>query len=201
MTILPFDEINALKGRLTVYFGEDGRVREKKYLNDIIDELWDLFMLAYLNGFNATIGEMGKDAEPSTGAMYNAIFFPVAGETWRDRVKNYVENGGTLYDIIRIAETDATRIYNQGALDAAKAIDAEDTAYKRWCTMLDDRVRDTHDYLEGMVVPVNDDFYTFDGDHAPAPGMFSLPENNINCRCVIEVIPAEQAALQHREVL
>ena len=59
---------------------------------------------------------------------------------------------------------------------------------KRWQTMMDDRVRDTHSYLEGMEVPYNEDFWTYDSDHAPAPGMFNRPENNINCRCVVEVI-------------
>lgn len=54
--------------------------------------------------------------------------------------------------------------------------------------MMDDRVRDTHSYLEGMEVPYNARFYTYDGDSAEAPGMFSLPENNINCRCVVEII-------------
>jgi hypothetical protein len=54
--------------------------------------------------------------------------------------------------------------------------------------MQDDRVRDTHDYLEGMVVPFSSRFYTYDGDSADYPGGFTLPENNIGCRCVVEVI-------------
>jgi uncharacterized protein with gpF-like domain len=101
---------------------------------------------------------------------------------------DYYESGGTLYDIQRIAETDATGIYNQGALDTVSVNNAQDGTVKRWVTMMDDRVRDTHSYLEGMEVPYNARFYTYDGDSAEAPGMFSLPENNINCRCVVEII-------------
>jgi uncharacterized protein with gpF-like domain len=64
----------------------------------------------------------------------------------------------------------------------------EGATAKRWRTMNDDRVRDTHDYLEGMVVPFSERFYSYDGDSAEYPGGFALPENNINCRCVVEVI-------------
>jgi hypothetical protein len=125
---------------------------------------------------------------PSVDAVDAAVYAPVAGETWRDRVMGYYETGGTLYDIRRIAETDATRIYNQGAVDAVVANGLQGSTSKRWRTMMDDRVRDTHDYLEGMVVPFNERFYTYDNDSAEYPGGFDLPENNINCRCVVEVI-------------
>ena len=59
---------------------------------------------------------------------------------------------------------------------------------KKWQTMEDDRVRDTHDYLQGVVVDRDERFYTFDGDSARYPGDFGLPENNVNCRCYVELI-------------
>lgn len=190
MTILPIDEINALEYKLAPHFEDNGkgRIKSKEDCEDIIDELLDLFLLAYADGANATNAELGTDAMPPIDAVNAAINKPVAGETWRDRVMDYYENGGSLYDIQRIAETDATRIYNTGALDAVAVNGSGVGVNKRWATMLDDRVRDTHSYLEGMVVPFDAEFYTYDGDHAAAPGMFALPENNINCRCVIEVI-------------
>ena len=190
MTILPIDEINALEERLKVHFDDNGngRIKSKEDAEDIIDELLDLFLLSYANGANATNTELGTSAMPSVDAADAAVNKPVAGETWRDRVMGYYENGGSLYDIQRIAETDATRIYNTGALDAVIANGNGAGISKRWATMLDDRVRDTHSYLEGMVVPFDAEFYTYDGDHAPAPGMFLTAENNANCRCVIEVI-------------
>ena len=51
--------------------------------------------------------------------------------------------------------------------------------------MGDERVRDTHSPLEGITVGLNDLFYTWDGDAAMAPGGFTLPQNNVNCRCWI----------------
>jgi hypothetical protein len=51
--------------------------------------------------------------------------------------------------------------------------------------MMDEKVRDTHKYLEGMTVALDEEFYTYDGDHAPAPHGFTKVENNANCRCVV----------------
>lgn len=188
MTLLPFDEVNALEERLKVHFGDDGRIKSRRDCEDIIDELFDLFLLSYANGATATNAELGTAEMPSVDAVDAAVNAPVAGETWRERVLGYYESGGTLYDITRIAETDATRIYNQGAVDAVRANDAGSGVMKRWRTMRDDRVRDSHSYLEGMVVPFNERFHTYDNDSADYPGGFERPENNINCRCVVEVI-------------
>lgn len=51
--------------------------------------------------------------------------------------------------------------------------------------MEDDKVRDTHDYLEGMSVGIDEEFYTYDGDHALYPGGFENAQNNVNCRCFL----------------
>ena len=188
MTILPIDEINALEDKLKPHFNEEGKIKSRQDAEDIIDELLDLFLLSYANGATATNSELGTAVMPPVAAVDAAVYAPVAGETWRDRVMGYYESGGSLYDIRRIAETDATRIYNQGAVDAVVVNGLQGSTSKRWQTMEDDRVRDSHSYLQGMVVPFDADFYTYDGDHAPFPGMFELPENSINCRCVVEII-------------
>jgi hypothetical protein len=190
MTILPIDEINALEEKLKPHFEDDGKgkIKSKEDAEDIIDELLDLFLLSYSRGVNATNGELNTSARPERDIVDAAVYAPVAGETWRDRVMDYYETGGSMFDITRIAETDATRIYNQGAVDAVVANGLQGATSKRWRTMQDDKVRDTHDYLEGMVVPFGSRFYTYDGDSADYPGGFSLPENNVNCRCVVEVI-------------
>jgi hypothetical protein len=189
MTILPIDEINALEEKLKPHFEDNGkgRIKSRQDCEDILDELLDLYLLCYADGATATNIELGTAVMPSLDAMDAAVYASVAGETWRDRVLGYYDSGGTLYDIRRIAETDATRIYNQGAIDAVRANGASGVN-KRWQTMMDDRVRDTHSYLQSMEVPFDEDFWTYDGDHAPAPGMFERPENNINCRCIVEVI-------------
>lgn len=184
MNILPIDELNTFE---TVF---DERVNANggalPNYEDILDDLLDLFLLAYASGVEAAKSDLGVDVSPSADDADKAIYQAVAGETWKERVKKYKADGGTPADIYRIAETDMTRIYNTAVLDTAKANGVENTTYKRWVTAGDERVRDPHAWLDGVTVPYSEKFYT-DSDSAPAPGLFSKADLNINCRCVIEL--------------
>lgn len=208
MVAMPFDEVNKFSDGVTIHF-ENGKIRSKQDEKAILDDLLELYLLVYFCGVEAANSDIQTNVSMSEKEVLSIIDEPVAGETWRERVHNYFESGGDVYDIRRIAETDATRIYNTAVLDVADRASREETrgkpnaggetafesttsptgsrVMKRWITMMDDRVRETHDYLEGVAVPYDADFYTFDGDHARAPGLFVLPENNINCRCTIEL--------------
>lgn len=211
-SILPFDEVNAFTVRLKERF-PDGKLPTKEAMpeeeEDIIDEMLDLFLLAYAQGVEVTtenltvlpfseptqiagnIWTTGSESaqqraerlathKPTIDDVMKVVNAEVAGKTWKDRTREYFSNGGTVDDLIRIVETEVHRDANEAALSTAKRAGA---TKKTWVTMMDEKVRDTHAYLEMMSVGINDDFYTYDGDHAKAPGLFSLPENNINCRC------------------
>ena len=180
-SILPFDELNRVNAEIRERFGKESlQKRDKREEEDIIDELLDLFLLAYAMGNSVTNDNLSSDYTPSVDEVMEVVDAKVAGKTWRERVEDYFSSGGTGEDIARIADTELHRIANTAALNTAKYAGAR---YKTWATMLDDRVRDTHDYLEGETVNIDDDFYTYDGDHASAPGLFELAENNVNCRC------------------
>lgn len=180
-SILPFDELNSfadvVRNRVGSRNISDLSAEEKE---DIIDEMLDLFLLAYATGNIVTGANLMFDRTPTADEVDDVVNAEVAGKTWKERVKDYFSSGGTGEDLIRIAETETHRIANTSALKTAQEAGA---TMKTWATMLDDRVRETHDYLEGMTVGINEQFYTFDGDHASAPGLFSLAENNVNCRC------------------
>ena len=62
---------------------------------------------------------------------------------------------------------------------------------KTWFTMRDEVVRDTHNYLESQSIPLEEEFFTYDGDHAPYPGQFTKAENNVNCRCIVRLTTDE----------
>lgn len=179
-SILPFDELNRLNIELRERFGDEPLPQSKADEEDVIDELLDLFLLAYSMGVNVTNENLSSNWMPPVDEVMETVDEEVAGKTWRDRVTDYFSNGGTGADIARIADTEMHRIANTAALDTARQAGA---TTKTWVTMLDDRVRETHDYLEGVTVGIDDDFYTFDGDHASAPGLFELASNNVNCRC------------------
>ena len=179
-SILPMDELNRIDEEIRQRFGDAQLTDRREEEEDIIDELLDLFLLAYAMGNEVTNENLSSNYQPSVDQVMSVVDAKVAGETWRERVEGYFANGGTGEDIARIADTEMHRIANTAALDTAKYAGAKS---KTWVTMLDDRVRDTHDYLEGETVGIDDDFYTYDGDHASAPGLFELAENNVNCRC------------------
>lgn len=180
ISVLPFDELNSFADRVRERYGKDPLPKSKVEEEDVIDELLDLFLLSYAMGNSITNGNLSSNWEPTLDEMSDTVNAKVAGKTWRERVKEYFNDGGTIDDIVRIAETEAHRIANTAALETARQGGA---TRKTWATMLDDRVRETHDYLEGVTVGIDDDFITFDGDKASAPGLFSLAQNNINCRC------------------
>lgn len=179
-SILPMDELNAFTLRLREMFPDGTLTADTEKREDILDEMLDLFLLAYATGNTVTNENLSSDWNPTLDDVEKTVDKEVAGKTWRKRAEDYFLNGGTVDDLIRIAETETHRDANTAALQTAKKAGA---TKKTWLTMLDDRVRETHDYLEGMTVGINEDFYTYDGDHASAPGLFDLAENNINCRC------------------
>ena len=182
-TILPFDELNSFAYRIRAMF-PDGRLPTREEARgeeeDIIDEMLDLFLLAYAQGNTVTNENLSFGWTPSLDDAMTTVDAEVAGKTWRQRVEDYFANGGTGGDLIRIAETETHRIANKSAFDTAKRAGAKS---KTWVTMMDDKVRETHEYLEGVTVGIDDEFITYDGDKAYAPGLFSLAENNVNCRC------------------
>lgn len=189
MNILPIDELNVLETSLNARYADNKLTTDA--IDTTIDEMLDLFLLAYASGVTAANNDLGTDNKPSTEDMERAVYAEVAGKTWQERVKEWSDNGGTPYDLARIAETDMTRIYNTAVLDTVKANGVESTTFKRWNTMMDDRVRQDHQFLEGLTIPYDAKFYVPSGDSAYAPGLFSDPSENINCRCVCELIKGD----------
>lgn len=179
-TVLSLDEINAFKKRVERHFDESGRIASSKDCEDIIDEMLDLYLLAYAEAVDAVNRQFGVRIEPGAQEIQEAVYKRIDGATWRDRVLAWYMAGGGIDEIVRIAETEAHRIANTAAYETAVKAGAKE---KTWLTMLDNRVRDTHIYLESVTVPIDAEFYTYDGDHAQIPGGFQSPENNVGCRC------------------
>ena len=212
----PFDELEAFRSELEQDFQlpPEERKRRKK---DRIDEILEMLIMAYMFGnesantmlFGPDIVDTIDPDEPNRPVridvddMEKSVFKDIAGKDWEQRVSEYYDSdSGTVDDVIRVVDTDMNRIYNDSVLDVGEkansgrvewtnedvpAPDPNGKVMKTWVTMADDRVRDTHDYLEGTSVPVDSRFYTFDNDYARYPGDFQLPQNNINCRCRISL--------------
>lgn len=141
------------------------------------DEIEDLLIIAYSFGVDQANSDLSIQSKLNLKEMKSAIDKKTAGETFRERLQ-------TTTDVERLARTEAHRVFNQAILDIGMENGAKT---KTWVTMGDQLVRDTHDYLEGMTVPIDKAFYTFDGDSAMFPSDFQLAQNNVNCRCYIQL--------------
>lgn len=133
--------------------------------------------MAYVFGTNDVSDSLHEKIEPDIDKMNNSVYKKTAGETWEERINNTT----TKSDIERIFVTESHRVFSEGQWDAADG----KAKYKTWHTMEDDRVRDSHWYIDNLKVGINDYFYTLDGDRALKPYGFELAENNINCRCIL----------------
>lgn len=180
MTILPIDEINALEEKLSIHFDADGHIASRQDAEDIIDELLDLFLLSYANGVESVNASMGKSIVPDQDSIQAIVYERIDGKTWEDRVWDYYDSGGTVYDIARIAATEAHRDANAAAYDAAVQAGA---TRKTWhCSMLPTS-RDEHIWLDGVTAPIDGYFYSSIGERTQYPGQWGIPEQDINCLC------------------
>ena len=180
-TILPFDELNAFKIRLPDHFA-NGRIKSTDDVEDIIDEMLDLYLLAMANGIRSVNEQFGTNIQLNSLEIEQIIYKKIDGATWEDRIRTWYEVGGTEADIERIAETEAHRDGNAAAYETAIKAGA---TQKTWECMMLPTSRDTHVYLDGTTVGINDEFYTFMGNHAMYPGQFGVAEEDVNCLCQI----------------
>ena len=186
-----FDELDVLRERLNADFSL-GTEQRKLFRDDRIDEILDMLIMAYVFGTEDADEELTVTESVVTDEMRRAVWLEIAGRNWEQRVREYYDDpNGTVDDIMRVVETDTNRIYSDAVLNVGRKVSERGVPVsKTWETMLDDRVRDTHEFLQSVTVPINRRFTTYDGDSARYPGDFSDPSNNVNCRCYITVARA-----------
>lgn len=181
MNPMPFDELNALKATLPQHF-ENGKIRSEQDYEDILDEMLDLFLLAYATGVAVTNVDMNADYQPDIDTVMDTVDKEVAGETWRDRMAKIYESGGTEADVARIIETETHRDSNEAAFVTARANGATE---KTWHCLMLPSSREQHQFLNGVSVPIDAYFYTYTGAMAQFPGEFGEAENDCNCLCFL----------------
>ena len=189
--LVGFDEINQMIStsyRLAVTELDD--VQDQ--VAQIIDDLLSMLILAYNAGMDATAQNLDVDLSVDLDALEDALYTSIDGKTFEQRVQEYVL-AQDMAGLSVVAASEYHRLYNAGAYDGAKQFARTQGLgiTKRWVTVRDDRVRETHRYLEGMSVDVDEEFYTSDGDHAPYPGAFRKAKNNVGCRCIVIYGPEE----------
>ena len=186
-----FDELNVLREQIESDLSL-GTEQRKLLKDDRIDEILDMLIMAYVFGTEDANEELTVTESVVTDEMYSAVWLNIAGKNWEQRIREYYDDpNATVEDIMRVVETDTNRIYSDAVLNVGEKVSKRGVPVsKTWETMLDDKVRDTHEFLQSVTVPINKRFATYDGDSARYPGDFADPSNNINCRCYITVAKA-----------
>jgi len=175
--LLPLEELNVLSTQI-----QYAETLQKDVLED---EILDFLVYSYTLGNNAVNNSFDLTQQVNIDKLKDSIYKRINDETFMDRVSDYIDKDDRD-GIIRVIDTEMHRNYSQGIFDTAK--DTQLNFKKKWSTRMDDKVRATHDYLEGVEVDLDGRFVTYDGDSARFPGDFSRAENNVNCRCVIDLI-------------
>lgn len=179
MTILPIDEINAFEYKLAPHF-ENGRIKSKQDAEDIIDELLDLFLLAYANGVESVNAVAPTPYEPTTDDVQSTVYEKIKGRTWEERVWDYYDNGGDISRIMDIVRTESHRDANAAAYNAAEKTGAKRS---RWNCMMLPTSRETHVYLDGVSAPIGGYYYSFMGGKTKYPGQWGIAEEDCGCLC------------------
>ena len=180
-----FDELNNLEASVEDLVANVESIKEEPnramMRGQIEDDLEELLIMAYVMGSDYANRVLETDVDRDVSKMSSVINQPIEGRTWRDRVREHAEKGdfGMIETVIR---TEADRVYNEAVEETAEETELPNV-YKTWVTMHDDRVRDTHSYIEGLTLPLNKRFYTLDGDSALRPNGFTDAKNNCGCRC------------------
>lgn len=133
--------------------------------------------MSYIYGVDDVNESLDTNIKPKN--IDESVFRKIDGKTWQDRIRD----AETFSDLERIAKTESHRDFSEGQYQAAVEGGA---THKEWVTMGDDKVRESHWYIDGLKVPIDENFYTLDGDYAPHPFGFMSAENNINCRCTLK---------------
>ena len=178
MKIAKFDELDILRTRVQKLVTEKYKPNER----DLIDTVEDLLIMSFVFGMDYVNGQLGTNKKLPSDKAKEIVDKKVADETWKERISGYFKTDDFSY-FPTLVETETMRVFNESALATAELNGAK---YKTWQTMEDTRVRDTHTYLQGVKLPINEKFYTSDGDSTYAPFGFELPQNNCNCRCILE---------------
>lgn len=178
--LLKIDEINRLTSTLQAskVLAQMSTADRRRWFNDLLID-------AYIEGFSSAAYLLGDDLTPDMNKAKSAVVFRYkpSEDYIQRKFIDYCEQSDYSH-IKTLVESEWHRVYNTAQYDAAMS--SQYDAEKMWLTMLDDKVRDSHIYLEGITVPMDAYFYTFDGDKALYPGGFESASNNANCRCIVQ---------------
>lgn len=183
MISLPFDELNILKQQLVDVQSMPDSEEKDKAVKRVIDEVEEMLAMDYFYGVLDASEGIGRSISPDTDEAKAVIYEQFDGKDFKDRLNEYLYSG-TAYDIARVIDTDAHRVYNAAIYTAGKR---EGAKTKTWNCMMLPTSRDTHIYLDKVTVGIDDEFYNYKGNSTYYPGQWGIAEEDCNCLCWITI--------------
>ena len=98
--------------------------------------------------------------------------------------------GKDIGNTVRIARTEGARVLEDSKYESMKGIAENEgvQVFKVWHTMGDEAVRESHEAMEGVKVPYDEEFVLPSGARCLYPKDTGVPSEDINCRCYVEYV-------------
>lgn len=186
--------VSGIMARLSAITRKSAEVAAEE-LGEELPEGWDADLTEQVSATETLLNAVGdRLAAAATQSLAEGMNAGEDLETLRARLAAvFVEDGSELgaSRASRIATTEATRAWNQGALAAAQALAAEgNVVVKQWLTSNDERVRPSHRDANGQLRMLEEPF-DVDGTAMMYPGDPAAPAvETIMCRCILKATAA-----------
>lgn len=143
---------------------------------------------AIINKSRAGIDWAERLAHHNANTRYDLINITAggieAGDSYPTITKKLAEKFMTDYSkSYTIARTEGHRIYETTKYDTMEEVHRQLGLEKTWHCVGDEKVRHSHQYLDGKTVGFDEEFVSPSGATALRPGEFGVAEDDINCRC------------------
>lgn len=182
--LLGFDELNQL---IQAEF-QASTLEEldfERTFQNVVDDLYECLWIAYVNGMDTVSDMLDFPLAVDDFRREEVIYQEIDGMDFTDRVYEHLSEND-VSGLVSLAQSEYHRVFNTAMSDGADTASLSMNVVKTWVTVGDDKVRESHQYLEGVTIPIDEKFYTIDGDSAFYPSNFESAENNVNCRCFLE---------------
>lgn len=147
--------------------------------NPIVDEFLDAWREQQIVGITRTTRDQ------VTALLQNAVAEGVGIDEMKRRLRSTFE-GWTSTKAETIARTEAVGSSNAANLAAYQISGLVDG--KEWLAVQDDSTRESHAELDGQQRGIREQFQANNGASTQGPGLFGLPEEDINCRCTVRPV-------------
>lgn len=97
----------------------------------------------------------------------------------KDKLETDIKKANT------IVRTESHRCHAQAKEDSFEEIAKAGVVFKeQWLSSRDERVRSSHQSLDGTIINRGEMFHSHSGAIGPGPGLMGKAEDDVNCRCI-----------------